>query len=87
MQEVSLLFCEKSGIMEIEKETCMKKIFLRVIFSLLMCVAFLSCKTEEEEESESYRVDLPSSVGADELSGTKWEIFRQEKSDFQDLAL
>ena len=61
----------------------MKKIFLRVIFSLLLCVAFLSFKTEEEEESESYRVDLPSSVGSDELSGTKWEYFDKKNLIFK----
>lgn len=38
------------------------KIVKKIVFSILLCVAFLSCKTEEEEES-------------DELSGTKWESF------------
>ncbi len=59
------------------------KIGKKIVFSLLLCVTFLSCKTEEEEASERYRVDLPSSVGADELSGTKWEYFDKKNLIFK----
>lgn len=52
----------------------MKKIKIAQCIAVALSLAFLSCKIEEEEE-ETYRVELPSSVGENELVGSKWEIF------------
>lgn len=51
----------------------MKKIKIAQCIAVAFSLAFLSCKIEEEEET--YRVELPSSVGENELVGSKWEVF------------
>lgn len=57
------------------------KIVKKITFAILLCVSFLSCKQEEEEEE--FRVILPANKGNDEMNGTKWEYFDKKNLIFK----